>query len=176
MSRAAAAMLRPALWGQTSSTRRSGAGGLMGGSGAGRLGRLAALGLAGPGLGASWTASQGLPNGGVAQVQVAEALHGHVVEQGGGRDVDALGDLGAVMAQQLGAEQPPRLPVAGDAQLVGAQIVGLVVELDRADRHWVEAGAAVSRSRGRCGPRPARRPSPPGCRMQVSLASSNAAG
>jgi hypothetical protein len=66
---------------------------------------------------ASWTASQGLPNGGVAQVQVAEALHGHAVEQGGGRDVDALGDLGAVVAQQPGAEQPPGGAVAGDPQV-----------------------------------------------------------
>jgi hypothetical protein len=35
---------------------------------------------------------------GVAEVQVAEALDGHVVEHGGGGDVDAFGDLGVVVA------------------------------------------------------------------------------
>jgi hypothetical protein len=45
-------------------------------------------------------------------------------------DVDALGDLGVLVARQLCAEQPAGLAVAGQAQvqLVGARVVGLVVE------------------------------------------------
>jgi hypothetical protein len=43
----------------------------------------------------------------VTQVQVAEPVNGHGVEQGTGRDVDALGDLGAMVADQLGTQQPP---------------------------------------------------------------------
>jgi hypothetical protein len=67
-----------------------------------------------------------------------------VVEDGNGRDVDALGHLGAMVAQQLSAEQAPAGAIAGDAQvqLVGAWVVGLVVELDRPDRDRVEAGLA----------------------------------
>ena len=38
------------------------------------------------------------------------------MEQGTGGDVDALGDLGVLVADQLGAEQPAGLPVAGQAQ------------------------------------------------------------
>jgi hypothetical protein len=34
---------------------------------------------------------------------------------GGGVDVDALGDLGAEVADELGAEQAPGVAVAGDA-------------------------------------------------------------
>jgi hypothetical protein len=50
----------------------------------------------------------------------------------GGRLIDALGHLGALV-QQLGA---------GDAQVqpVGAGVVGLVVELDRPKGNRVEAG------------------------------------
>jgi hypothetical protein len=79
---------------------------------------------------------------GVAEVQVTQPVHGHVVEQGTGGDVDTLGHLGAVVADQLGPQQLPAGPVAGDPQVevVGARVVGLVVELDRADRDGVEAG------------------------------------
>jgi hypothetical protein len=47
-----------------------------------------------------------------------------------------------VVADQLRAQQPPAGLIAGDPQveLVGARVVGLVVELDRADRDGVEAG------------------------------------
>jgi putative intracellular protease/amidase len=50
------------------------------------------------------------------------------VEDGGGGDVDALGDLGVPMAGQLHAQQPPGDPVAGDADgdAVAAGIVGPV--------------------------------------------------
>jgi len=51
------------------------------------------------------------------------------VEDRGGRDVDALGDLGVLVAEQLHAEQPPGGPVAGDphGDAVAAGVVGLVV-------------------------------------------------
>ena len=52
-----------------------------------------------------------------AQVQVAERQHGHVVEQGASGDVDALGDLGVVVADQLSAKQPAGSPIAGQAQV-----------------------------------------------------------
>jgi len=57
------------------------------------------------------------------------------VEHGAGGDVDPLGDLGVLVADQLGAEQPAGVPVAGEAEveLVGTRVVGLVVELDRGD-------------------------------------------
>ena len=61
-----------------------------------------------------------------------------MVVDGGGDDVDSFGDLGAVGADQLGAEQAVVAAVAGDAHVDGggARVVGLVVvDLDgRADR------------------------------------------
>ena len=130
------------LWG---SVRRWGVGRLIGGSCGWPPGWLITADLAGPGLGGHLDGVPGAAERwGVAQVQLAEPLDGHVVEQGGGRDVDALGHLGAMVAQQLSAAQAPAGAVAGDAQvqLVGAWVVGLVVELDRADRDRVEAGLA----------------------------------
>ena len=61
-----------------------------------------------PGLGAIWIASHGLPERrGVGQVEVADGVDGHVVEDGGGGDVDAFGDFGVPVAEQLDAEEPP---------------------------------------------------------------------
>jgi hypothetical protein len=58
-----------------------------------------------------------------------------VVDRGGG-DVDALGDLGVAVAEQLQAEQPPGGAVAGDPHVdaVAAGVVGLVVIGLRPDR------------------------------------------
>jgi hypothetical protein len=43
---------------------------------------------------------------GVAEVQLVEPVHAHVVEQSVGGDVDALGDLGVLVADQLSTQQP----------------------------------------------------------------------
>jgi hypothetical protein len=77
----------------------------------------------------------------------------------GGRLIDALGHLGALV-QQLGAEQWTGLPVAGDAQVqpVGAGVVGLVVEPTDPTVTGSRPAAAASWSRRPCGPRPARTP------------------
>ena len=66
---------------------------------------------------------------GVGQVQVADRIDGHAVEDGGGRDVDALGDLGVLMPEQLQAQQPPGSAVAGDphGDAVAAGVVGLMI-------------------------------------------------
>jgi hypothetical protein len=75
---------------------------------AGRLGRLATADLAGPGLGGQLDGVPGTPERGrVAQVQIGQGLDGHVVEQSAGGDVDAFGDLGAMVAKQLGASSRP---------------------------------------------------------------------
>jgi hypothetical protein len=65
-----------------------------------------------------------------------------VVEQSVGGDIDALGDLGVLVADQLSTQQPAASPSTGntDVELVGTRAVGLVVELDRPDGHRVEAG------------------------------------
>jgi len=64
------------------------------------------------------------------------------VEDGGGGDVDALGDLGVLVAEQLHAQQPPGGSVAGDphGDAVAAGIVGLVVIGGGADGDRVESG------------------------------------
>ena len=71
--------------------------------------------LAGPGLGGDL---DGVPGGsegrGVGEVELAEVLDAHAVEQGGGEGVDALGGLGGAGADELGAEQGA-VGVAGDA-------------------------------------------------------------
>jgi hypothetical protein len=56
---------------------------------------------------------------GVGQVQVAELGDAGPVADRGRQDVDPLGDLGADLAEQLRAEQPPGLPVAGQPYLQG---------------------------------------------------------
>jgi hypothetical protein len=49
---------------------------------------------------ACWTASQGpAERRGAGQVEVADFLDGGAVGDGGGEDVDALGDLGADVAE-----------------------------------------------------------------------------
>jgi hypothetical protein len=55
-----------------------------------------------------------------------------VVEQSVGGDVDALGDLGVLVADQLSTQQPAASPITGntDVELVATRAVGLVVELD----------------------------------------------
>src|SRR5215207_2268079 len=96
-----------------------------------------------PGLGGELDGIPGAAEGwGVAQVQVVEAIHGHAVEQRVRWGVDAFGDLGVVVADQLGTKQPPRHSVPGDSdvELVGARVIGLVVELGRADRQGVKPG------------------------------------
>src|ERR671913_1427784 len=93
--------------------------------------------VVGPGLGGELDGIPWAAEGwGVAQVQVVEAIHGHAVEKRVRWGVDAFGDLGVVVADQLGAEQLPARPVAGNTQveLVGARVIRLVVELGRADR------------------------------------------
>ena len=66
------------------------------------------LGGPGPGLGAHLDRFPGAAQRrGVGQVQVADRVDGHVVEDRGGGDVDALGDLGVPVPEQLQAEQPP---------------------------------------------------------------------
>jgi hypothetical protein len=60
---------------------------------------------------AIWTASPGAAQRrGVGQVQVADRVDRHTVEDRGGGDVDTLGDLGVLVAEELHAEEP-----AGDA-------------------------------------------------------------
>ena len=64
------------------------------------------------------------------------------MEDGGGGDVDALGDLGVAVAEQLHAKQPPGGPVAGvpHGDAVAAGVVGLVVVGLRSDGDRVESG------------------------------------
>jgi hypothetical protein len=57
---------------------------------------------------------------GVGQVELADLLDGHGVEQGGGVDVDAFGGFGASGADELSAEELARSGVAGDADGVVA--------------------------------------------------------
>ena len=69
-------------------------------------------------------------------------VDGHLVEDGGGGDVDAFGDLGAEVADELDAEQPAGAAVAGEAHgdRVAAGVVGLVVVGLGGDGDRVEAG------------------------------------
>src|SRR5579862_4577136 len=83
-------------------------------SGSGRR-RMSGVDVPGPGLGAGLDGVPGAAQRrGVGQVQVAERLDAHAVEDRGGRDVDPLGDLGVLVAEQLHAEQPSGGPVAGE--------------------------------------------------------------
>ena len=45
----------------------------------------------------------------VGEVEFAHGVDGHVVVNGGGKNVDPLGDFGPAPADQLGAEQHARL-------------------------------------------------------------------
>jgi len=60
---------------------------------------------------------EGVPGGaegwGVGEVEVGESLDGHVVEDGGGGDVDSFGDLGAQTADELESQKPAGAAVAG---------------------------------------------------------------
>src|SRR6266540_2473530 len=70
---------------------------------------------------ACWTASPGAAKWRrVGQIEVADLLDRGAVGDGGGQNVDALGDLGADVAQQLRAKQPPAAPVAGQARRAAA--------------------------------------------------------
>ena len=64
------------------------------------------------------------------------------MEDGGGGDVDALGDLGVFVAEQLQPQQPTGEPVTGDphGDAVAAGVVGLVVIGLGANSDRVEAG------------------------------------
>ena len=122
----------------------------------------------GPGLGGHLDGVPGAAQRrGVGQVQVADRLDGHAVVDGGGGDVDALGDLGVLVAEQLHAEQPPGGAVAGDADgdAAAAGVVGLVIICRGLDGDRIEPGRRRLRGRAaRCGRRPGRRSSRPGCR------------
>ena len=65
-----------------------------------------------------------------------------LVEDGGGGDVDPLGDLGVLVPEQLHAQEPAGGAVAGEAHrdAMAAGVVGLVVIGLRADRDRVEPG------------------------------------
>ena len=78
---------------------------------------------------------------GVGQVEFAEAVDGHLVEEGGGVGVDAFGDFGAAVADELGAEETTGVLVAGDADVDrgGAGVVGLVVVGARLAGDWCPA-------------------------------------
>src|SRR5579875_2664305 len=75
----------------------------------------------------------GVPGGaewrGVGQVELADLIDAHPVEQGGGVGVDALGSLGAARADELRAEQRAGVGVTGDADgdRLRARVIGLVV-------------------------------------------------
>src|SRR5579859_8168702 len=76
--------------------------GLAGGGGGGS----AWPGLADPGLGRDLDGVPGAAQRrGVGQVQIADLIHGHAVEDSRRGDVGPLGDLGVLMAEQLQAEQ-----------------------------------------------------------------------
>src|ERR1035438_3042111 len=86
-------------------------------------------GFAEPGVGAHLDGVPGAAEGwGVGQVEVAEAVDGHGVEDGGGGDVDAFGDLGVPVPEQLDPEEPAGGAVAGESHrdAVAAGVVGLV--------------------------------------------------
>src|SRR5258705_11730922 len=79
---------------------------------------LAGAGLAGPGLGAGLDGGPGgAERRGVGQVEVADLIDGHAVEDRGGGDVDALGDFGVLVPEQLDAEEPAGGAVAGEAHV-----------------------------------------------------------
>src|SRR5271170_1914400 len=112
--------------------------------------------LPAPGLGANLDCLPGASKRGrVRQVEIAYGLDGHLVEDGGCGDVDALGDLGVPMAEQLQAEQLTGAPVAGDAHsdAVAAGVVGLVIVGLGLDRDWLEPGrdCLVIAQAGACG-------------------------
>ncbi len=76
---------------------------------------------------AVWIASQGLPSGGrVGEVEVADRLDGHAVEDGRRADVDPLGDLGVPVSEELEVEQATRCPVADETHedAVASGVVG----------------------------------------------------
>jgi protein-tyrosine-phosphatase len=113
---------------------------------------LGPTGVPGPGLGghldrvpraAQWRS--------VGQVQVADRVDGHVVEDGSGGDVDPLGDLGVAVPEQLQAQQRPGGAVAGNADrdAVAAGVIGLVVIGLRCDRdlHALERAGVITRRR-----------------------------
>src|ERR1019366_5432210 len=82
---------------------------------------------------------------GVGQVEVADGIGGHVVEDRGGGDVDALGDLGVPVPEQLHAQQLPGAAVAGEphGDAVAAGVVGLVVVGLGSDGDRVEPGGGL---------------------------------
>ena len=82
-----------------------------------------ALGGPNPGLGAHLDRfPRAAQRRGVGQVQVADRIDGHAVEDRGRGDVDALGDLGVLMSEQLQAQQPPGGPVAKRIDIVATAI------------------------------------------------------
>jgi len=111
-----------------------------------RMERLTGPGLTDPGLSGHLDGVPGTAQRrGVGQVQVADLIDGHAVEDRRRGDVDPLGDLGVLVAEQLHAQEPAGGAVAGDAQgdPVAARIVGLVSTVCNLAREELGGKAAV---------------------------------
>jgi hypothetical protein len=85
------------------------------------------------------------------------------VEEGGGIGVDALGDFGATVSHELGAQKATAVLVAGDADVNrgGAWVVSLVVVGTRLAGDWSPAEIRVEGfvvAEAGCGRRRGRRP------------------
>ena len=80
----------------------------------------------------------------VGEVEFAHGVDGHLVEDGGGRNVDALGHLGVFVPEELEAEEPagPAVARVAHADAVAARVVRLVVVGLELDRHRIEAGGS----------------------------------
>jgi pimeloyl-ACP methyl ester carboxylesterase len=97
----------------------------------------------GPGLGGELDGVPGAAERwGIRQVEVVDLVDGEAVLDGGGEDVDAFGDFGAEVADELGAEQQASAGVAGDPDVDGggAGVVGLVVVRGGVGGEWLVAG------------------------------------
>ena len=79
---------------------------------------------------------------GVGEVELAHRVDGHLVEDGGGCDVDPLGHLGVLMPEELEAEETtgPAVARVAHADAVASRVVRLVVVGLELDRDRIEAG------------------------------------
>jgi hypothetical protein len=83
-----------------------------------------------PGLGACLDrVPGGAQRRGAGQVEVADLINGQAAVDGGGGDVDPLGDLGVLMAEQLDTKETAGGAVTGNPQVdaIAARVIGLVV-------------------------------------------------
>ena len=66
---------------------------------------------------------------GVGQVERAETIDGHFVEERGGIGINTFGDFGATVSHELGAEKATAALVADDANVDAgsAWVISLVV-------------------------------------------------